>query len=253
MTVHAFATAVLERIARAVEDQDAVLRSTAVTVADRVRAGGVLHVFGSGHSHLISEELFARAGGATFVSPVFDPALMVTGGYGRSTRTERLHGYADAVLAGVDLRAQDAVLVVSNSGRNAVPVEAALIARHHGCFVIGLSSLEHTHSVDSRHESGRKLADVVDVVLDSHAPAGDAVLQLGGDGDRYGPTSTILGATLVHTLVCMVIERLDRLGEEPPVLRSSNLDGSAEVNRSRKARYTGRIHLLGGRPDETTA
>ena len=107
--------------------------------------------------------------------------------------------------------------------------------------------------MESRHDSGRKLADVVDVVLDTHAPVGDAVLQLGGGGDRYGPTSTILGATLAHTLVCMVIERLDALGEEPPVLRSSNLDGSAEVNRLRKVRYTGRIPLLGGLPDDATA
>jgi uncharacterized phosphosugar-binding protein len=221
-------------------------------VARRVRDGGVLHVFGTGHSHLLTEELFSRAGGATFVSPVFDPALMVTAGSGRSSRTERLHGYAETVLAGVDLRPGDAVLVVSNSGRNAVPVEAALYARERGCFVIGLVSAEHAASVTSRHRSGAVLGDVVDVVLDSHAPAGDAALQLPGHDDRYGPTSTILCATLAHTLTCLVVEELASTGEEPPVLRSANSDGTDEVNRRRKARYAGRIPALGAAPHDRT-
>ncbi|WP_405098151.1 SIS domain-containing protein [Micromonospora sp. NBC_01412] len=253
MTLHPFAAALIEGIARAIEEQDDLLRSTALVVAEKVRSGGVLHVFGSGHSHLITEELFTRAAGVTFISPVFDPALMVTGGYERSTRTERLHGYAEAVLAGADLREHDIVLIVSNSGRNAVPVEAALFSRKRGCFVIGLTSVQHSASVESRHRSGKKLADVVDVVLDSHAPAGDAVLEVGQSGDRYGPTSTILGAAVAHTLLCLVVEELVRLGEEPPVLRSANLDDSDNVNALRKARYVGRIPGLGGPAHPTTA
>ena len=136
------------------------------------------------------------------------------------------------------------MILASNSGRNAVPIEAARYAADRGLYTIAITSVSHSRAVPSRHGSGRRLMDVVDTVLDTHAPAGDGQLAL-ASGEAYGPTSTILGAVLGHMLLCLAIEELDRRGEEPPLLRSSNLDGSEDANARRKAMYRERIPALG--------
>lgn len=238
---HPFIAAVTRSIERAAAAQQAALAQSAREVAARVRAGGILHTFGTGHSVLIAEELYGRAGGPTFVNAIFDETLALPGEMAKSTRAERLPGYAAVVLEGAGLREGDAMLIASNSGRNAVPVEAAEYARDRGVYTVGLTSRQHSSAVSSRSPSGRKLMDIVDVVLDNDAVAGDARLELPGTAERYGPTSTVVGAALAQTLICQVIEELAAAGEEPPLLRSANLDGSDAENRRRIARYADRI------------
>ncbi|QBI19686.1 sugar isomerase domain-containing protein [Egibacter rhizosphaerae] len=243
-SAHPYVAGVVDRLLAAAAEQDTTLRSCAEQLADRVRDGGVLHVFGTGHSHIVAEELFARAGGPAFVNPILDETLMLHAGGGLSTRAERLPGYARVVLDGHDLRPGDALLVVSNSGRNAVPVEAALRGRELGLLTLALTSFGHSSSVTSRHGSGQRLMDVVDVALDNRADPGDGQLELPGSGARYGPTSTVVGTALAQTLVCMVVETLDGQGHTPPLIRSANLDDSDEQNRARKAPYLDRIPAL---------
>ena len=242
-SLHPYAAGIVELIEEATATQMTSLENAAEKIVDSVLAGGILHVLGTGHSHILAEELFARAAGPTFVSPILDETLMLHAAPGLSTRAERLHGYAEVVLAGHDLRAQDVMILVSNSGRNAVPIEAALYAKDRGLYTIAITSVRHSGAVSSRHSDGRKLMDVADMVLDTHAPLGDGQLAL-ASGDTYGPTSTILGAVLGHTLLSLTIEELDRRGEEPPLLRSSNLDGSEDANARRKAMYSERIAAL---------
>lgn len=240
---HPYVAGVMDKIADATGRQREALGEWADRLAARVGEGGILHVFGTGHSHILAEELFARAGGPAFVNPILDETLMLHAGVGRSSRAERLPGYARVVLDGQDLRPQDALLVVSNSGRNPVPVEAALRGRELGLATLAITSFAHSRAFPSRHASGQRLLDVVDVAFDNAGEVGDAQLTL-EDGERYGPTSTVVGAVLAHTLLCGVTERLAATGQAPPLLRSANLDGSEEHNRASKAGYLDRIPAL---------
>lgn len=241
--LHPYAAGIIRLIEEAATTQMPSLERAAQKIVGSVLDGGIVHVLGTGHSHILAEELFARASGPTFVNPILDETLMLHAAPGLSTRAERLHGYAEVVLAGHDLRAQDVMILVSNSGRNAVPIEAALYAKDRGVYTIAITSVRHSSNVPSRHSSGSKLMDVADIVLDTHAPLGDGQLTL-ASGESYGPTSTILGAVLGHTLLGLAIEELDRRGEDPRLLRSSNLDGSEDANVRRKAMYSDRIGML---------
>jgi uncharacterized phosphosugar-binding protein len=233
---HPYVRGILDLIAQGAESQRPALEAGAKAILDALDAGGVVHVFGTGHSHIVAEELFARAAGPTFVQAILDESLMLHTRPGLSTRTERLSGYAEAVLEGYDLRPEDVMIVASNSGRNAVPVEATMYAAARGLTTIAMTSVAHSSLVASRHESGRKLMDVADIVIDTGAPAGDGCLRL-GSGERYGPTSTALAIVLGHTMLSLVVEELDRRGDEPPLLRSANLDGSDAINAARKNAY----------------
>jgi uncharacterized phosphosugar-binding protein len=233
---HPYVRGMLDLIAQGGGSQRSALETGATAIVEALDAGGIVHVFGTGHSHIIAEELFARAAGPTFVHAILDDSLMLHTNPGLSTRTERLSGYAEAVLEGYDLRPEDVLVVVSNSGRNAVPVEATMYAAGRGLTTIAMTSVTHSSQVASRHESGRKLMDVADIVIDTGAPAGDGHLRL-GSGEQYGPTSTALAIVLGHTMLSLVVEELDRRGDEPPLLRSANLDGSDAINAARKEAY----------------
>lgn len=242
--LHPYVTGVILKMERAVREQWGKLESTASRLADSVENSGVIHVLGTGHSHIVAEEMFARAGGPLFVNPILDDSLMLHSGGGMSTRTERLPGYAGVVLDGHDLRADDLMLVVSNSGRNAVPVEAALYARERGLHTVAITSVAHSSAVDSRHPSGEKLMDVVDTVLDNFGVPGDGQLRLESTGAMYGPSSTVIGCTLGQVLLSLTIEELDGRGTAPEVLLSANLDAMTTGSSDRRAAYRDRIRAL---------
>lgn len=242
--LHPYVQGVIQKMERAVREQWATLQSTASRLANSVGSGGVIHVLGTGHSHIVAEEMFARAGGPLFVNPILDDSLMLHSGGGMSTRTERLPGYAAVVLDGHDLRPYDLMLVVSNSGRNAVPVEAALYAHERSLHTLAITSVAHSSSVDSRHPSGKKLMDVVDTVLDNFGVPGDAQLQLDSTDAMYGPSSTIVGCTLGQVLLSLTIEELDRRGTAPEVLLSANLDATVEGSSARRDAYRDRVRAL---------
>ena len=232
----------IDRLAR---DETAAIRAAAAVVADALAAGGVLHAFGSGHSHMLAEEAFFRAGGLAAVNPVFDRTLQFFDGALESTRAEQESGYAARILDREDVRAGDAALVASNSGRNVVPVEMALGLQARGVKVIAITSLAHSRAVAARHVSGRKLYEIADVVIDTGTPVGDAAIALPGTTLRMGPLSTIVGAAAVQSIVIEAAALLVSRGEEPPVFPSANLDTTTDEDLARTmARYAGRIHYL---------
>jgi len=195
-------------------------------IADAIILGGTLHIFGTGHSHMLAEELYVRAGGLACVNAILEPSLMLHEDPVRATELERQEGLAAEILAKHEMRAGDVLIVVSNSGRNPVPIEMALLARERGLMVIALTSLDHSQAVNSRHSSGRRLFAVADIVLDNGGEVGDAVLEVEGHPTKACPTSTVIGAAILNAVVGTAIEELLSMGIAPPVLVSSNVNGS---------------------------
>lgn len=242
--MHPYVKGTIEKITQATEEQEDKLIELSKILANCVKNDGVLHVLGTGHSHMISEELFYRAGGALFVNPILEPNLMLHESPVKSTRLERLPGYATAILDGVEFKPNDVFLIISNSGRNSVPVEAAYYAKERGIFTVSITSLAHSRSVESRHESGKMLYEITDLTLDNYGEIGDTLLQLDDFGDRYGATSSAVGVVLVQTLMSMTIERLASEGIRPPLMSSANLDHVDEANIALVEKYKDRIGLL---------
>jgi len=217
------------------------LERAAQAVFASLRKGGVFHVFGSGHSHAVGEEAYHRAGGLVPVNAIQETFLTPLTPPRTSGQLERISGLAKIILDGHDLRAGEVLMVISNSGINAVPVEMVLEGKARGLTVIALTSLRHSQSVSSRHESGKRLFEIADIVLDNCGEPGDGAVHYAGFQGMVGPTSLLAGAYLVNSLACRVVELFVTNGIEPPVYLSANVPGGDEHNRGLEARYRGRI------------
>lgn len=222
-----------ELLARLEEDVPQLERLGA-RIADSIAAGGIVHTFGSGHSHMAAEEPFVRAATLTTVRAIWPRQI--------TDRFERVAGLGNAVLSMGDVRAGEVLFVISNSGRNPLPVDVALAGADAGAHVVGVGSRAHASSVDSRHPAGYRLVDVVDEFLDTHVPAGDALLRFEGL-PPLGPGSTIASVTLINAVLVEAAVVLHRAGHEPPVRVSRNLAGDA-VNDRLGQRYGDRIPEL---------
>jgi uncharacterized phosphosugar-binding protein len=195
-------------------------------VATALAADRLIYVTGSGHSHLIAEEAFYRAGGIAAAQAILDPELMLHVSASRSSEFERESGRAARVLADYDVTRGDVLFVASNSGRNAYPVEMALAAKSRGATTVALTSLRHTRSVTSRHPSGKRLFEVSDIVLDNGAEYGDAGLRVGRDGLCMGPTSTIIGAFIINAVLAEAVDYLAGRDVAVDVYQSANAQGA---------------------------
>jgi uncharacterized phosphosugar-binding protein len=222
-------------LARARQTNAATLAALAPVVGASVAQGGVVHTFGSGHSELISREIIGRAGGLACISGIIDP----TNGF-----IENLPGYGERLAARHDRQYQllpgEVIIVISNSGKNASPIDVALYAKAKGLVVVALSCLEMSRAVASQHPSGKKLFEVADHVLDNGGVNGDAIVDLGG-GEATGPTSTLIGCSVLNWLMLSVVEWLKANGHPVPLLRSQNTPGAIEHNRAVGARYKARL------------
>jgi uncharacterized phosphosugar-binding protein len=208
---------------QAAETQLGAIRVAAGLVADALAGGKRFWAFGTGHSHALAEELYGRAGGLADVRAILEPGLMLHEGLQKSSLLERLPGLAEVLLEINQLDSGDVVLIASNSGRNAVPVEFALGARERGALVIALTSMAHTTSTTSRAPGGQRLFETADVVIDNCGVPGDAVVEVAGSPELTGATSTMVGAMLVQALTVEIVTRLTERGEIPNVMRSLNV------------------------------
>jgi uncharacterized phosphosugar-binding protein len=207
---------------RLLSTETAAWDAACAVVVAALRAGRLVYVAGSGHSHLLALEVFYRAGGIAAAQAVLDEDLMLHRGAERSTRLERDTGRATAVLKAAGLTAGDVIIIASNSGRNAYPVELAMEAKSAGATVIGLTSLHHSRAVTSRHASGKRLFELADIVLDNGGVPGDAGLTLPGHPAPMGPTSTIIGVWMLNTLLAEAVAQLAAEGVIVDVWQSAN-------------------------------
>jgi uncharacterized phosphosugar-binding protein len=206
------------------------IEAAADLVADSLAAGGTVHVFGTGHSHMLAEELYYRAGGLVRVRPILFEGLMLHASAPLSTSLERLPGLAAAILEDQPLAAGDVLIIASNSGSNAVITEMARLAMERGVGTIAITSLEHATSEDAREAVGPRLHEIVDVSIDNGGIVGDAAIGVDGFATRVGPTSTVVGAAIENALVAEVVERLVSRGKAPAVFTSANVSGGDALN-----------------------
>lgn len=223
------------------ENVDAV-REAGALVARAFARRGLVHIFGSGHSHMLAEEAFYRAGGAARVCPILVPRHMLHEGVVRSTELERESGHAEAVLAGYPMEPErDCLLVASNSGANALPVEVARLARSRGVPVVALTSRAYSSAIS---RPGPRLHEVADVVLDNRCPPGDALVDLGAGLPAAGPASSVVGMALLNSVILEAVGQQLELGQQPELFVSANMPGAVEHNARLVAELGDRIPHL---------
>ena len=222
-------------LARIASTQQRPIQQAARIISDHIAAGGILYLLGSGHSLAVAMEAYHRAGGLAPVDVIHDRTF---------GRAERLEGYAERLLKDYNIPAGGVVVVISNSGRNALPIGVALYCKPRGIRTIAITSLAHSKSVTSRHSSGKRLFEIADVVIDNCGIPGDAALEIEGLPGRACPTSGIAGMFIVESIIAQVIENLAANGETPPVFISANVDGGDEHNEKLYDKYWHRIRGL---------
>lgn len=225
----------LARLGALRRSQAAAVRQAAALLADGIERGGIVYTFGSGHSHMAAEEVFVRAGTLACVRALY-PTLALDA-------VERVEGVGRELFRRVDLRPEDSLIVVSQSGVNPLPVEAALEARARGLATVAITSFEHSRAVEPRHSSGLRLMECVDVALDNGVPAGDALLDVGLPV-KVGPLSSLAAILLMQMLLVATTGELLARGLTPPVRMSRNLPGGDEYDRLFVERYGDRIPEL---------
>ncbi|WP_028273423.1 SIS domain-containing protein [Atopococcus tabaci] len=226
------------------ESQKEAMLEAGRKIAESIGQGGIVHLFGCGHSHILSEEVFYRAGGLAAISPILHEPLMLHEGALRSSQLERKNHYAEEFLPSVSFQSGDVLIVMSTSGRNPVPVDVALWAKEKGVYVVALTSIAYSDSQPSRHESGKRLYDVGDVVIDNRVPPGDAALELDGVPVPFAPVSTLIGTAIIQSVLAQAVEEMVKNGVEPPVFLSGNIEGADEHNQRLAERYAKRVPLL---------
>ena len=227
-----------------VSTQTDAIEAAAAAFARTLETGHRIFLFGTGHSHMLAEELFYRAGGLVDLQPVFETALMLHESASKSTEMERLPGYARILFENYGMAAGDLIVIISNSGRNGVCVDLALLAKNAGMTVIALTNLRHSDAAASRHPSGKKLYELADTVLDNRGCVGDASVYFEALGRNASATSTAAGAAILNAVTAGAIEQMLADGFAPEVFCSSNVDGGDEINAALVAKYKDKIRSL---------
>jgi uncharacterized phosphosugar-binding protein len=232
------------------EAQIASIRQAADWFAQTIVTGRMVHMFGSGHSRILVEEMWPRYGSFPGFNPIVELSLsfhnLVVGANGQRQAMflENVSGLAERILRNFELSPSDCALVASSSGCNVVPIEMAECFRKQNIKVVAIISRAHSEASQSRHSSGKKLQDFADLVLDTGAPAGDAMVKLNGLDTPVAPGSTIGGCLLINSLKAEVAARLIAAGHPPKVLTAAALAGTKRATELFESAYDEHAHRL---------
>ena len=236
----------LEYAAEAVHkiDISAIERASQV-IADTIVDGKSIFAFGASHSFMLVEEMVYRTGGLMLVNPIYPHGMNLSvKPLTMTSKIERVIGYGTELLANSAARSGDLLLLISTSGRNAVTIDMAILAKKLNIKTIAITALAYTESVSSRHPSGKKLSEVCDLVIDNGAPYGDAVVEIPGFAYKVGPLSSVTGCAIVNALTCETVRLLVSRGVTPPVFVSANTDQGDAHNAVLLQQHRERIHYL---------
>ena len=233
-----------------VEKQEEQIKIAARWFADSILVGRMVHVFGSGHSRIMVEEMWPRYGSFAGFNPIVELSLtfhnLVVGANGQRQAMflENVSGLADRILRNFDVTEQDTALIISSSGCNVVPIEMAEIFQKKGIKVVALVTKHHLEASTSKQIDGKKLSDFADLVLDTGAPVGDAMVFVPNLETPVSPGSTVGGALLVNCIKAQVAEYLTLAGKPPKVLTAGVLVGTQRATELFEAAYDEHAHRI---------
>ncbi|MEX2142031.1 MAG: SIS domain-containing protein [Pirellulales bacterium] len=242
--------AAAKRLIDAVATQRDTIEQAADWFAKSILAGRMVHLFGSGHSRIMVEEMWPRYGSFPGFNPIVELSLTfhnpVVGANGQrqAMYLENVSGLAERILRNFDLSIDDSALIISSSGCNTVPVEIADEFRRRSIKTVALVSRAHAEASVSRHPRGLKLHQVADLVLDTGAPVGDAMVQIDGLDTPVSPGSTVGGCLVVNCLKAEIAHRLTRAGQPPKVLTAAAIVGAKRSEQLFESAYDEHAHRL---------
>jgi uncharacterized phosphosugar-binding protein len=231
-------------IDRILETQGGQIEKAAEIVSDAIEKDGLIHTLGVGHSHIVAEEVFWRAGTLVPVHAILEPSMIGHTEIVKSAYMEKLEGTGKIICDYHKINPPDALIAISNSGNNAMPIDVAIEAKQRGVKTIGICSVTYTNKLAPKHSSGQKLIDVVDVVIDNCGNIGDTSVRINGVEQGLGPTSTIAGTYIIHSILIQAAENLQNKGIHPLVYWSGNLPNGMKANKEYIDKYWERIRNL---------
>jgi uncharacterized phosphosugar-binding protein len=239
-----------QQVTESVAQQKKQIQTAAQWFANTIIAGRMVHIFGSGHSRIMTEEMWPRYGSFPGFNPIVELSLtfhnLVVGANGQrqAMYLENVEGLAERILRNFYLTNQDSALVISNSGCNVVPIEIAQLFQEKGIKVVVLVSLAHLKKSTSKRSDGRKLTDFADLILDTGAPVGDAAVEVPGLDTPVSPISTVGGAIIINCLKAEIARLLTEAGMPPKVLTSGALIGNQRATDLFESAYDEHAHRL---------
>ena len=238
------------QIVDTVEQQTEQIQQAADWFAETILAGRMVHLFGSGHSRIMVEEMWPRYGSFPGFNPLvelsltYHNAVVGANGQRQAMFLENVSGLADQILRNFDLRPQDSALVISNSGTNIVPIEVAQGLKKAGMPVVAIVGQQHSEASPARHPDSLKLTQVVDLVLDNGVPPGDSMVTVDQLETPVSPGSTVGGVILVNAIKAEIADRLTKAGSPPKVLTASCLVGAERATDLFQSAYDEHAHRL---------
>ncbi|MDN6664739.1 MAG: SIS domain-containing protein [Tetragenococcus koreensis] len=203
-----------------------------------------IYIFGASHAGILSEEMYYRAGGMMTINAIFAREVMLDRQpITFTSRMERLEGYGQEIESTLEFYEDDILILHSVSGRNPIIIDLALAAKEKGVKIIALTNVAYSKTVSSRHSSGKRLFELADVTIDNHGDIGDGSCKIDGIKQKVGPSSTVVGATVLNAIIVEVTKKLIQEGVSyPPIFYSANLDGGSQLNQQLIEKYKNVIH-----------
>lgn len=233
-----------KQLAHVFENEEQAMQQVGEVISNKINEGGIVYLFGCGHSHIFTEEVFYRAGGLAPISPILIEPLMLHQGGAASSQKERKNDYVRPYLKDYPITDKDVLIVISTSGINPVPIDVATYGNECGATTVALTSTAYATSQSSRHKDGFYLKDICDYVINNHIPTGDTTLRHAESGIGYAPSSSVIGISILQAVLAEVVHLLIENGTTPPVFISGNIAGSDEHNQRLLEKYGEKVPLL---------
>ena len=240
------------KIIETVEAQQKSIQQAAQWFAESILQGRMVHVFGSGHSRIMVEEMWPRYGSFPGFNPIVELSLtfhnLVVGANGQRQAMflENVEGFAERILRNFDIKESDSALIISSGGCNIVPIEMAELFQQKKVKVTAILTQKHADVSSSKRKDGKKLGDFADLVLDTGAPAGDAMIRIPGLETPVAPGSTVGGILLINSIKAETARLLTEAGKPPKVLSAACVVGAEKAKELFESAYDEHAHRLAG-------
>lgn len=233
-----------------VAGQEANILKVANIFSNTILAGRMVHLFGSGHSRIMVEEMWPRYGSFPGFNPIVELSLtfhnLVVGANGQRQAMflENVPGLAEQIIRNFDLSNEDAALIISSSGCNVVPIEMAELFQKKGIKTVGIISKNHSAASTSKRADGLKLQDFCNIVLDSGAPVGDSMVKIENLETPVAPGSTVGSCMVINCIKAELANLLTKAGHPPNVLTAAAVIGAEKATEIFQAAYDEHAHRI---------